>query len=226
MNNFTGLKERWRFVEGYENLYQVSDKGRVWAKEKEVWNGKVFVRRKGKILKQTLTTTGYLKVELTKNGKRKSKKVHRLVAEAFINNPKNKPSVNHIDGNPLNNKLDNLEWCTQKENIKHAVQTGLIDSYEFEYGDEIRSKYINNIETTLESLSVEYGCSEATIRRILNKKDIKIRKKNDIYKINKKEMIDLFESGVSNKEIASILKTNASLIGRYKYLYKKGELTI
>ena len=68
---------------------------------------------------------GYEKVCLYKNGERTTKRVHRLVAEAFIDNPENKPCVNHIDGNKKNNNVNNLEWVTYSENMQHAVREGL-----------------------------------------------------------------------------------------------------
>lgn len=71
------------------------------------------------------TSNGYLKVDLYDNGKKSSKRIHRLVAEAYIPNPYNKPDVNHKDGNKHNNSVDNLEWVTKSENMTHAYQTGL-----------------------------------------------------------------------------------------------------
>ena len=68
---------------------------------------------------------GYLKTDLYKDGKRSTKRISRLVAEAFIPNPANKPEVNHKDGNKLNNNVDNLEWATKSENMLHAYRTGL-----------------------------------------------------------------------------------------------------
>lgn len=68
---------------------------------------------------------GYFIVTLCSNGKRKNKRVHRLLAEAFLPNPENKELINHIDGNKKNNKLSNLEWATPKENTQHAIRMGL-----------------------------------------------------------------------------------------------------
>ena len=106
--------EEWRDIDGYEGKYQVSNLGRV--------------RSKYKILKPN-NVKGYLYVYLRKNNKSKALKVHRLVAEAFLVNEKNKPQVNHIDGNKENNNVNNLEWCTNKENMNHAVRNGLITQY-------------------------------------------------------------------------------------------------
>lgn len=100
------MNEIWKDVKGYEGLYQVSN------------TGQVFSIRSKKFLKQGHTGwgEGYAFVALCKNGMRKNKNVHRLVAEAFIPNPENKPEVNHIDHNPHNNNANNLEWVTHQEN--------------------------------------------------------------------------------------------------------------
>ena len=113
----------WKEIAGYEGLYEVSETGLVRSLDR-VCGGKRKRRLKGVILKQTLTTTGYYKCELCKDGVAISKKVHRLVANAFIENPNNLPYVNHKDLNPLNNSVENLEWCTQLQNVRHARANG------------------------------------------------------------------------------------------------------
>ena len=96
-------------------------------------NGDVFRKTKKGIAKakQTPTSRGYRYrcVTVTTNGKQKRLLVHRLVATAFLPNPNNLPQVNHIDGNPSNNSVSNLEWCTAKHNIQHAYDNGLINHY-------------------------------------------------------------------------------------------------
>lgn len=102
--------EEWRDINEYEGLYQVSNLGRV----KNV--------RRNKVLKTRLTTNGYKDVSLSKNNAKKHKLVHRLVAQTFIPNPENKPTVNHIDEDKTNNQVDNLEWATMKEQNNHGTR--------------------------------------------------------------------------------------------------------
>lgn len=113
------MKEIWKDIKNYEGLYQVSNLGKVRSLYKWDINKKQYIKE-NKILKLN-TRNNYYIVQLTKNKKRKSKQVHRLVAEAFILNPKNKPFINHIDFNTKNNNINNLEWCTQKENVNHSI---------------------------------------------------------------------------------------------------------
>ena len=103
--------EIWKDIEGYEGLYQVSNKGRV----------KSFHSGEGKIIKLGTHPQGYKLVVLSKRGQTKTCRVHRLVAQAFIPNPENLPVVNHKDENPSNNNVENLEWCTQKHNVNHGT---------------------------------------------------------------------------------------------------------
>jgi hypothetical protein len=118
-------KEIWKDIPNYEEQYQVSNLGRVKSKERIVLrNNKHKIHLKEKILYQG-ERSGYKVVFFIKNGIKKSFQIHRLVADAFIPNPENKPQVNHIDGNKVNNKITNLEWVTAKENINHAYKIGL-----------------------------------------------------------------------------------------------------
>jgi hypothetical protein len=105
------MMEEWKDVVNYEGLYQVSSEGRI--------------RRNGRIKSQRIDHGGYCTVWLSKKSIQKCLKVHRIVAEAFIENPQNKRTVNHKDGNKQNNNVCNLEWATHSENIVHALQMGL-----------------------------------------------------------------------------------------------------
>ena len=104
-------------VNGFEGLYAVDSTGKVYS---IVANA----HRRKRELKQYPNENGYMKVNLyDTNGRCHKKYIHRLVAEAFVPNPEGKPNVNHIDCNVKNNSIDNLEWCTQSENVKYQVST-------------------------------------------------------------------------------------------------------
>ena len=114
------MEEEWRDIRSYEGLYQVSNLGNVKSFNNRIKN------KNPMILKQTIDRkNGYLTVSLSKNGKKKIHRVHKLVASIFIDNPNNYPVINHKDGNKLNNCVDNLEWCTYKQNIIHSWKNGL-----------------------------------------------------------------------------------------------------
>lgn len=112
-------KEIWRDIRGYEGLYKVSNFGRV--------KGLYFINNKFKhpkehFLKPCVKDNKYLYVSLRKNGQRKNKYIHRLVAEAFLSKVEGKNIVNHINYDVTNNKAENLEWCTQKENVNYSCE--------------------------------------------------------------------------------------------------------
>jgi hypothetical protein len=113
--------EVWRDVIGYEGLYQVSNLGRVKSLDRMVsWRG-VERPLKGKILEPNMIY-GYCNVRLYSNGMAKNKKVHRLVAQAFIPNQENKPTVNHKFGVTNDNRVEMLEWATRKEQVDHSYR--------------------------------------------------------------------------------------------------------
>lgn len=108
--------EEWRDVKGFEGLYQVNNYGQVKS------------LRKDALLKPAKSKYGYMLCVLCKNGVMHDRRVHRLVAEAFLENPRSLPQVNHKDGNKSNNNVENLEWCTCSENSRHAVENGLFST--------------------------------------------------------------------------------------------------
>jgi hypothetical protein len=118
------MEEIWKDITGYEGLYQVSNLGRIKSLKRiaERKNSRC-IKVGGIILKPSRSNIGYLFVVPRKNGVPHTLYIHKLVANAFIPNPESKPQVNHINGVKTDNKVDNLEWCTQSENIKHSFKT-------------------------------------------------------------------------------------------------------
>ena len=112
-------------VADYEGYYEVDQFGRIYSLDRTISvsdNGRLYDKPlKSKQMKQSMHTKGYKTVSLTKEGKTKTCYVHRIVAEAFINNPDNLPFVNHKDEDKTNNFVDNLEWCTNEYNIKYGT---------------------------------------------------------------------------------------------------------
>jgi hypothetical protein len=106
------MKEIWRGIPGFEKTHFVSNLGTVYSD---------ITKKKLALVKDK---DGYLRVSIRYNGVRKYLGVHRLVAILFINNPENKPEVNHIDFNPANNIFSNLEWVTDKGNKEHSIRNG------------------------------------------------------------------------------------------------------
>lgn len=111
-------QEIWKDVKNYEGKYQVSNLGRVKSLLEKYRGGQYY----GMILKSHVNKKGYVYQQLRKDNKTFTHLLHRLVAEVFIPNPENKPNINHIDANTSNNNINNLEWCTQKENIQHCIK--------------------------------------------------------------------------------------------------------
>lgn len=164
------MEEIWKDIEGYEGYYQISNLGNVKSLERTIKNSGTYsgyYKVKERILKieENKHRYGYYEISLKKNGKEKRFKVHRLVAHAFINNPDNKPEVNHIDGNKSNNCVSNLEWATSKENKEHAWNTGLINSNHKKR--PIKCNENNQCFESVVQASIELNCNRRNIFRVL-----------------------------------------------------------
>ena len=124
-------QEQWKPIERFNGEYEVSNLGRVRSMKK-------YRGMTARIMPQTVQRKGYYAVTCWMDNKAICVKVHRLVIEAFKPNPDNMPCINHIDGNKLNNHIDNLEWCTYQQNMQHAVRTGL--THPHQWTDEERKQ--------------------------------------------------------------------------------------
>lgn len=167
------MAEEWRWVRGYKGRYEVSDFGRVrsWCTTANTGEGR---RATPRVLKGYHMRQGYLQVNLRDGKATKATLVHRLVAEAFLSNPENKPYVAHNDGIPHNNRADNLRWATQAENMADTITHGTRVQGEGHFAAklsesdvlDIRSRFTRESKGTRSNareLAVEYGVSVFTI---------------------------------------------------------------
>lgn len=127
MKEVNRMVEEWKSIKGYEGYYEVSNFGNVRSLERIVTRSDGINQPvSARVLKLIIGSKGYFVVRLHKDGIGETKDVHRMIAISFIPNPYNKATVNHIDGNKINNNIKNLEWATYKENMRHAHDTGLM----------------------------------------------------------------------------------------------------
>ncbi|HHX60343.1 MAG TPA: hypothetical protein GX707_06350 [Epulopiscium sp.] len=142
-------KEMWKDIKGYEGLYRISNHGNILSCRQNI------------IMKQKITK-GYRMVGFTKNKKHKSYSVHRLVAEAFIQNPKDKREVNHLDENKLNNHVSNLKWATSKENSNWGTRNERIAEFVKTNPPKISKKIKQIDKDTGEIIKIYNSVSEAS----------------------------------------------------------------
>lgn len=151
--------EIWKDIKGYEGFYQVSNLGRVKSLERDVYypNGTIIRHIEEKILVPSLDGGGYPFVQLHKNRKMKTMKVHRLVAMAFIPNPENKPQINHKDEVKNNNAVENLEWCDASFNINYGTRTkrSVQNRRSYKFGNHPQAKSVFCVE-----LNKKFDCAK------------------------------------------------------------------
>lgn len=170
--------EIWKDVPNYVGIYQVSNIGNVKSLDHYIKskNGKCL--KKGRILQKFKTKKGYLQTSLSKDTKRLNTGIHRVVALAFIPNPENKPQVNHINGIKTDNRVENLEWCTNKENQIHAVKNKLSKhnlaekhhNSKLTNEDVIKVRQLHSIGFKNHELAKDYNISRTAMSNILRKK--------------------------------------------------------
>ena len=171
--------EQWKDVSGYEGYYQVSSLGRIRSLDRRVRLRDLTRMCSGKVLKQTAVQLGgiqYYQVSLSVKNIIKHRLVHRLIAQTFIPNPKNKEQVNHIDFNGLNNRLENLEWTTPKENSRHSMHRYIPPAGERNGQSKLTIESVLEIRKTdlagtlnKQELAKDYGVCVRTIDNIITR---------------------------------------------------------
>lgn len=172
-----GEQEVWKLVNSLDNLYEISNQGRIRSLDRWSNNNGTLVLKKGRILKGRLHSGGYIRVNICINNKNKDYYIHRLVAKEFLDNYSEDLVINHKDGNKKNNSVNNLECVTQKENLKHARETGLNNAFgENHYCNKLTNEDVRAIKILNESglngieLSKKFGVARSVISRIINGK--------------------------------------------------------
>lgn len=158
--------EIWKDILGYEGLYQISNHGRLKSLPKMVGRGKRYMSKE-RIVSSHKSPNGYLRTHLDKEGKRHFFSVHRLVAQAFLDNPNNYPCVNHKNEIRSDNRVENLEWCSFKYNANYGTRNKKISTAKI--GHEVSCETREKLrQANLGEKSPSYGKkrSEETKRRI------------------------------------------------------------
>lgn len=187
--------------------------------------GSIYSSKTNRFLKPTVTTKGYLKVCLTINKKEKTCFVHRLVSITFLDNPENKPHVNHIDSNKQNNNVTNLEWCTPSENQIH--------DYNFKKDKRVRKNNYSGLRDSIREEAIKYlltGLNFVEVSKLLKvspntigviAKESSETKENSYrkYKLSKEkvsEIFNLLKQGVTQNQIALLYNVDPTTISKIK----------
>lgn len=175
-NPFKNLDgEVWVGILEAPDKYEISNKGRLRSLYREMDGEKIWTYLTPKILMCGLNNYGYKMAILRINGDNVGRLLHRMLAQAFLPNPQKLPFINHKDCNKVNNQLANLEWCTQKENVRHAFKMGVVNTTRGEKcgRSRLKEKYIEGIFTSKESsvsLAKKFNVHPASICAIKNRK--------------------------------------------------------
>lgn len=186
-------------------------KGEFWAKVQEKGFSHYYISHKGNLWNsrteryaaKSKDKGGYYPTVLSNCKKKFSTSVHRLVASTFLANPENKPEVNHKDGNPANNHIDNLEWVTGEENRKHAQETGLLGRKTRENLEKRKEEIIKLAADrhSYEEIYKRVGCTEETLRNFMKLNNIQKQKTRKITNSQLMKIKKEFTEGVSIEEL-------------------------
>ena len=231
----TGATEVWKDIEGYEGHYQVSSFGQIKSVARITTSPSGRWRPlKERTMSQKISNEGYYVIGLSKNSIKSMPNVHKLVANAFVPNPDGKDTINHKDGNKLNNHVSNLEWATRHEQMAHAFGTGLINPYN-------RTKFTDELKEKVQDYYIETGCSirelcrvfgikprsagrivEAAGDKLLKRVPKPIRRPNSnvLTPDQYAEVVRLYNEGIKPKDIAKLFNRCESgiylIVRRYK----------
>lgn len=161
------MKDEWRPIKGYEGLYEVSSSGCVRSLKRKTTNGRILIPVK--------TNAGYYRITLSKNGERRNFTVHRLVAEAFLDNPERHPSINHKNEDKGDNRAENLEWCTVKYNNEYngrQAKVGEKRKVPIEAEKNGVKLFFDGIVDAARSLGVSHGDISGCVRGYYGRKSL------------------------------------------------------
>ena len=212
--------EEWRDIEGYEGLYQVSNLGRVKSLNRFIYkNNGTIQPLKGKICAMCPDNNNYIKVSLCKNGKYALKLVHRLVAIAFIPNPENKPEIDHINTDRKDNRVENLRWCTHKENVNNPLT---ISKYNANTGRIVSNETREKISLALKGRKMSKESISRTIKGT-SKPIIQLTLDGNFIKEWESATIIERDLHLTNGNIGKcckgLIKQSYGFIWKYKYVY-------
>lgn len=216
------MEEVWKDIPGYEGFYQASNLGKIKSLDRNVKVKNGTWHRKGSEMKIRLDRGGYERVCLSKNSKSNLRLVHRLVLAAF--NGVSDMTVNHIDGIKTNNKLENLEYCTSKENTNHAVGIGLIKNNALSNSREIIKDFESGLK--FRDLTKKYKTSYDSIKKVLveNGFEMKADRNKTKVLVDVDEMARLYSSGYNKSEIAKKMNVSRDVV-YYRLKQVSGRMT-
>lgn len=161
------MEEIWKDVVGFEGRYKVSSLGRIKSLKREIHcsDGRVFTRKE-MFFNNINTVSGYYTFSFHKEGRLYTRKLHRIIAEAFIPNPENKPYINHKNCVRTDNRIENLEWCTHKENMQHAFASGSFKNRRPPSGDKNGQAKLKNSDIPVIRKMLSEGMKQKDIALI------------------------------------------------------------
>jgi hypothetical protein len=155
--------EIWKDVVGYEGYYRISNLGNLWSVDRRVVSNTGMRLIRGQKIATCLSKQGYVTARVCKNDVRKTLKIHRLVAQAFVENSENKPTVNHINGIKTDNRASNLEWLSIAENLNHSRILGLRNDKQA--CKKVIDNCTNQIYSSIKEAAIANNISYRTCRR-------------------------------------------------------------